>query len=112
VRGGSGIYNGCIEGADWGYGGGGVIAVVGGLWAAAGRLVPGIGNGGVVTVSGEPHQCQPCWGDDIFGARHSSGNLAGERSSRNSHTHIALWLWAAMLLVLVGLILLFQKGSI
>jgi uncharacterized membrane protein len=35
-----------------------------------------------------------------------------EKDQAEKATHIALRLWAAMLVVLVGLILLFQKGSI
>jgi uncharacterized hydrophobic protein (TIGR00341 family) len=40
---------------------------------------PALAMGGIVAVSGEPDQCKPCRGDDISGARHSSGNLVGER---------------------------------
>ena len=56
-----------------------------GLLLGGGHLA--LANGCVVAVSGEPDQCKPCRGGDVSGARHSSGNLVGERSSRKSHAH-------------------------
>jgi hypothetical protein len=66
---------------------GGVIAAIGDLWATAGQREFCLGNGRTITVFGEPDQHKPCRSDDVSGARHSSDNLVGERTSRKSHEH-------------------------
>jgi hypothetical protein len=87
ISGRAGVYDGCVGDIDRRDGSGRVIAAAGDVWFAAGWRAYSAGNGCVVALPSEPDLREPCRGDNVSCAGHSSGNLVGERSRCKSHAY-------------------------